>query len=190
MAVFTPNRNAANSNNGGRIFSKPRLGILTERTGGGDAKGKENEDIEMDDVDGGLKTSATMRQLTFAKKPRSKVVTKLASQRSTSSPFKPTAMTKLSTLPSVPQTKLGPSFTGGTIPVPTTPQAHTKRIRSSFAPVKGHVRGGSADAIGVGGVGVKERSVLDSAKKRVRQSESARRRSVKMNGVPLVGGNC
>lgn len=175
--IFTPNRNAANSNNGGKIFSKPKFLILTERTGDGDAKGKENEDIEMDGIS---KTSATTRQLTFAKKPRSKVVAKLASQRSTSSPFKPTAMMKLSALPSVPRTKLGPSL-NGTIPVPTTPKAHTKRIRSSFAPVKGHVRGGSADTIGAARVGVKERSVLDSAKKRIRQSEIARRRSVGMN---------
>lgn len=195
MAVFTLNRNAANLNQGGRIFSKPKSGILMERTGDGDAKGKENGDVEMDDVNGVLKTlAATTRQPTFAKKPRSKVVAKLASQRSTSSLFKPTAMTKLTTLPSVPQTKHGSSFTGGTIPaIPTTPKAHThtKRVRSSFAPVKGHVRGGSADTIGVGVGGVKERGVLDSAKKRVRQSESAaRRRSVRMNGgVPFVGGN-
>lgn len=193
MAVFTPNRNAANLNHGGRIFSKPKLGILKERTEDGDAKGKENEDMEIHGVDGVLKTLvAGTRQPMFAKKPRSRVVAKLASQRSTSSPVKPTAMTKLTTLPSVPQTKLGPSFTGGMIPaVPTTPKAHThgKRVRSSFAPLKGHVRGNSADTIGVGGVGVKERSVLDSAKKRVRQSESARRRSVRMNGVPLMGGN-
>jgi len=47
--------------------------------------------------------------------------------------------------------------------------------------VKGHVRGGSADTIGAARVGVKERSVLDSAKKRIRQSEIARRRSVGMN---------
>jgi len=192
MTVFTPNRNAANSNNDGKIFSKPSFGVsVMKRTEKADAENGENEDIEMGGAviaDGVPTTPATgPRQRMLAKKPRLKVVAKLASQRD-ASPFRPTMM-KLSTLPCAPRTIPGSS---STIPVPTTPKVsagvRTKRVRSNFAPVKGHTKGGSADGVG-GGVGVKERSVLESAKKRVRQSEYARRRSVRMNGGPLVDGN-
>ncbi|KAF9445428.1 hypothetical protein P691DRAFT_805696 [Macrolepiota fuliginosa MF-IS2] len=164
-----------------------------------------SEDVSMADVsaENGEKPPAiaavtpgtVTRQRTITRKPRisrSKVIARLASQRAAASSSSRTvssssagagssSASKLLALPATPASRPSAAVAG----THASARMHGKRTRSSLGarPGRASFAGpgvlGSGSALGSGGGarGDRERSVLASAKKRVRQSEYARRRS-------------
>jgi hypothetical protein len=189
-----PSTNAVATGTPGKIFSKPL--IVTGATGIPVlASNKADEgDVSMMDVDEGETKLSGVRQRTLSKKPRisrSKIIAKLASQRAASSALSPSSSRVVSDPSSraeVPGTPVSrPS--GGFRPVPSSGGGGSglrgKKTKSSF----GAAKSGRANIAGPGvltpagkGNGARDRSVFASAKKRLMQSEVARRRS-KIGGV-------
>ncbi|KAF7762276.1 hypothetical protein Agabi119p4_8869 [Agaricus bisporus var. burnettii] len=170
----------------GKIFRKPLTvtpgvtGIpipvpVLKKKGGGD-EGKMDVDVN----GGEMKVSGVVRQRTLTRKPRisrSKVIAKLASQRAAASSI-PTSITNarvVSGPSSRPQATGTPNSRGFR---PTL--GGGRRLRSSLGEAKrgrASIAGGGGGGMGLATPGKRERSVVVSAKKRLRQSEIARRRS-------------
>ncbi|XP_006455361.1 hypothetical protein AGABI2DRAFT_121282 [Agaricus bisporus var. bisporus H97] len=158
----------------GKIFRKPLTvtsgvtGIpipvpVLKKKGGGD-EGKMDVDVN----GGETKVSGVVRQRTLTRKPRisrSKVIAKLASQRA--------AAASSSSIPS--------SITNARVVFgDQVEEEGGRRLRSSLGEAKrgrASIAGGGGGGMGLATPGKRERSVVVSAQKRLRQSEIARRRS-------------
>ncbi|EKM78530.1 hypothetical protein AGABI1DRAFT_129629 [Agaricus bisporus var. burnettii JB137-S8] len=170
----------------GKIFRKPLMvtsgvtGIpvpVLKKKGGGD-EGKMDVDVN----GGEMKVSGVVRQRTLTRKPRisrSKVIAKLASQRAAASSI-PSSITNARVV-SGPSSR--PQMTGTPVSKgfrPTLGGGGGRRLRSSLGEAKrgrASIAGGGGGGMGLNTPGKRERSVVVSAKKRLRQSEIARRRS-------------
>jgi hypothetical protein len=175
-----------------KIFSKPvtvngtsGIPVLASlrKTSGEEAREGGDKDVMMSgadtDAENHTEKNTIVRQRTFTRKPRisrSKVIAKLASQRAAG--LTPSS-SRLVNPPATPLSRASAAATLGTGATPKTPRGlGGKRTRSSIGARLGRTNFVGSGAMSPGaGRGDKERNILTSAKKRVRQSEYARRKS-------------
>lgn len=186
LPLWSPRSSSTTTATPGKIFSKP---VTANGPSGipvlaSSLKKSEDGDIMMGDAETKPPTTVA-RQRTMTRKPRisrSKVIARLASQRAAASS---SSSSRIASNPGVvPATPV--SRPSGLKPPAS---AGGRRTRSSFGARRGRTSfvgpGILTPGSGRGGIGKgdRERSVLASAKKRVRQSEVARRRSRVSGGM-------